>query len=116
VIAFVEFDLGRLRKEFLGGQRAVVSRRTGNDQPVFSRTKAGEALRLSALHRRHMVVDVFDTVGNRHHRAAGRLPVFARHRSFNGRAIQTDGDLHFGAVHAARRNQQQCQAALFHRR
>src|SRR6516164_4390229 len=34
VIAFVEFDLGRLRKEFLGGQRAVGSRRTGNDQPV----------------------------------------------------------------------------------
>src|SRR5215469_16252591 len=31
VIAFVKFDLGRLRKKLLGGQRAVVSRWTGND-------------------------------------------------------------------------------------
>ena len=41
----MEFDFGRLIEEFLGSLRAVVSRRTGNDQPVFSRTKAGDLTR-----------------------------------------------------------------------
>src|SRR5215469_2120429 len=102
VIAFVEFDFERLIEEFLGGLRAVASRRTGNDQPVFSRTQTGKTIRLSAGHRFHVIVDMFDAVGNHHHRAADRLPVFARDGSFNGAAVQTDCDLDFGAVHAAR--------------
>src|SRR6202012_3736728 len=87
VLALVQFDLRRLRKQVLCGLLTVGALRTGNDQPILARTKSSEAVALSALDASHVVVDVFDAVGEYDHGAAGWLAVVARYSALDRRPV-----------------------------